>query len=289
MYTLSVIIIVKNDRGIKNTLDTIAVVRKPAQTEVIVIDVSEPSVLKDIRDSHPEVAWYYYENKTGKKLTRSEQRNMGIEKASGDIIVFIDANCVPVEEWLEELCRPILKGEEQITSGSVRALNPVSVNNLASEYDTMEYLPESATINLAFLKKIVDTVGFFDTDFLYGADVDFTWRAIDAGYKIKFVPQAVVYHEWGDCREEVSRSLKYGIARARLYKKHLKRLPHVFGYDIRTFAYPAFLIGLPLVVLFPWYMLLLLIPLYNNRRTMPFKTTFLSLIYGAGIIRGIFS
>jgi glycosyltransferase involved in cell wall biosynthesis len=294
MHKISIIIIVKNDRGIENTLDKIALLHKPVETEVIVIDSSDPTRLQDIRDKHPDIAWYYYKNTTGKKFTRPEQRNMGIEKAVGDIIAFIDANCIPVDNWLEELCRPILDGSEHITSGSVRPINPSSVNNLGSEHDTEEHLPESATVNVAFSRRVIRDVGLFDPQFLYGSDVDYTWRAIDAGYKIKSTPKAIVYHDWGNFKEEIVRSVRYGRARAKLYKTHPKRILHIIRDDIRAFAYAAYIVAIPAIVILPWYvgmgyLCLLLIPLYRSRHCMPIKTAFLSLLYGIGVLWGIVS
>ena len=64
----------------------------------------------------PKVRWIYFHNKTNKKITIPEQRNLGIKKARGDIIVFIDANCVPRKNWLVELTMPIFKDNENIVA-----------------------------------------------------------------------------------------------------------------------------------------------------------------------------
>lgn len=286
---ISIIVIVKNDPGIEETLHHLASYSGfAALVEVIVVDSTPNDGLKNIRDKFPSVKWLQYRGSTEKKSTIPEQRNLGIKNAKGDIVVFIDANCVPCEGWLNLLCAPILKGQESIVSGTVRTLNPKSLNNLSDESRLYgEYLPECATINLALKKEVFEKIGFFDESFLYGSDVDFTWRAIDGGFRIKLVPSAFVSHDWGNFYDEIKRSIKYGSARVRLYLKHPHRLKNLFGFDIRTFVYPVFLLGLPLVFFWPTYLLLLFVPLYRSRKNKPVKFTFLSLVYGFGVLKGL--
>ena len=57
----------------------------------------------------------------------------------------------------------------------------------------------------------------------------------------------------------------YGKARARLYRKHRSRRRDVLRNDPMVVVYPLFLIGLPLTLIFPLYLLLLLIPAWRNR------------------------
>jgi apolipoprotein N-acyltransferase len=81
----------------------------------------------------------------------------------------------------------------------------------------------------------------------------------------------------------------YGAARARLYTKHRSRLRHLPRRDPSAIVYPSFLLGLPMVLLGPVapvvlaYPLLLLVPLWRNRRTMPVATVYGHLMYGVGI------
>jgi glycosyltransferase involved in cell wall biosynthesis len=95
---ISIIIIVKDDRGIEDTLNSLKKIKKPEKTEVIVVDASKKETLLDIRKKFPNVKWIYFQSKMDNKITISEQRNIGIKKARGDIITFIDANCTPLHE-----------------------------------------------------------------------------------------------------------------------------------------------------------------------------------------------
>ena len=55
---ISVIILVKNDREIKNALNEIFNIPKPEKTEILVVDASEGN-LDDIREKFPKVRWVY--------------------------------------------------------------------------------------------------------------------------------------------------------------------------------------------------------------------------------------
>jgi GT2 family glycosyltransferase len=54
-------------------------------------------------------------------------------------------------------------------------------------------------------KKIIDEVGLFDSDyFAYFEESDFFWRVWLAGYKIAFMPKAIVYHKVGGTSTQLS-------------------------------------------------------------------------------------
>ena len=195
---ISVIVIVKNDRGIENTLAGLVAQKKPAPTEIIVVDASAPAVLADIRAAYPDVQWHQFVPAVSNKTSIPEQRNIGIALARGNVIVFIDANCIPSEHWLVELTKPILDGKETMVAGGVRATDPKAYVNANPENDKNDgYVTSCGTGNLAFKKELWEKAGKFDESFLYGSDVDFTWRCAHLGNKILFVRHAVVTHDWG--------------------------------------------------------------------------------------------
>jgi hypothetical protein len=76
----------------------------------------------------------------------------------------------------------------------------------------------------------------------------------------------------------------YGKARTRLYRKHRARIRHIIRKDPVVVVYPAFLIGLPLTLIFPFYPALLLIPAWRNRSHGPLRVLVDHLLYGAGVL-----
>lgn len=282
---ISIIIIVKNDRGIADTLAHLVTQEKPASTEILVIDASLPDTLKDIRDTYPMIKWFQFHPRILNKSSIPEQRNYGIRQANGDIIVFIDANCVPADDWLTKLTAPIIGGEENITAGPFGSVD-VSKRVVSVGETPHEYVTCSGTGNLAFRKSVWEKVGGFDENFLYGSDVDYTWRCVDKGYRIRFVNDAPVTHDWGTFREDIVRYFKYGKARADLLMKHPQRATkQLFGESSLILVYTVWILGLPLMLVFPWYPLILLILIIKNIRNNPIKTVILNLTYTLGFLK----
>jgi len=281
----SIVIINKNDRAVADTLQALREIRKPVECEVVVVDASNGK-LADIATAFPEVHWIDFASKTGRRFTIPEQRNTGVAEAKGDILVYTDASCVPQDDWLELLLAPILSGEEEIVAGSTLSRGESSVHDQNRNYvEGRKYLNECPTINLAFTREAFDTIGGFDERFDYGSDVDFSWRAADTGYKVRYIPEALVAHDWGNATENMKRAYRYGIARARLYKKHPNRWRQLFSQDITALIYPVYILGLPLTIWFWPYPLLILIPLAKNLRHQPIKVLQKHLVYGVGVLR----
>jgi glycosyltransferase involved in cell wall biosynthesis len=289
---ISIIIIVKNDRGIADTLTNLVRQKRSAPTEVLVIDASLPEVLQDIKEAHPEARWFQFVPKILNKTSIPEQRNFGIRQAIGDVIVFIDANCLPVDGWLERLTAPILNGEESITSGSFDSID-VSNRIVSTESKSHNYLTCSGTGNLAFHKKVWETVNGFDENFLFGSDVDFTWRCVDAGYRILSVPDAKSTHDWGTLREDLRRSLKYGNARADLFKKHRHR---IYGQLIKESVvipiYTIWLLSLLITFIYPWYplsiFLFVILFIVRNPKDNPIRKVLTTIFYTIGFYQKMF-
>jgi GT2 family glycosyltransferase len=287
---ISIIIIVKDDRGIQNTLEKLKNIKKPEKIEIIVVDASNGK-LDDIKNNFKDVHWIYYRNKSLKKITIPEQRNLGVKNAKGDPIIFLDANCIPSKNWLVKLFEPYIKDEENIVAGSVEPFNKNTYNNLNDrKYLVSKYLDECPTINVLIRKKVFTNVGKFDEHLTFGSDVDFMWRAVEKGYKIRFSRDALIYHEWGNFKDELKRSFKYGNARIILYKKYPYRWKNLFSKDIIYLVYPVYIILLPITFFFPFYPLFILIPVIKNIQKQPLNTihklVIMHLVMGLGFIKG---
>lgn len=285
---ISIVVISKDEPALDVTLTG---VRAQAEElgrpyELIVVDASEGR-LDHIRQAHLQVTWIDFQKPAGVGVSIPHQRNHGVRSATGDVIVFTDSGCVPRPGWLATLVDPIESGREDAVAGPAPAPDAADSTYEMSNPEAFEragYLPESATINLAFRRAVFDAVGGFDERFEYGSDVDFTWRLNDAGYRIKAEAGAVVEHDWGDARRQIKRSYRYGVGRARLYRKHRGRLRTIWRRDPIVVAYPLFLLGLPLTVRYPVYPLLLAVPAWRNRREGVVRTLADHLVYGAGVL-----
>ena len=283
--SLSIIVVNKDDVRVADTLERLVEIEGESGAELIVVDASSRR-LDDIRASYPTVEWLDYVHPSGKPRTIAEQRNVGLRQAKGDVIVFLDANCVPSEHWLRELLAPIEDDTEDIVVGAVTSRNSPTIHDHERRpgVDDKGYLSECSTMNLAVRRQVFDAVGTFDERLGFAEDVDFSWRAVDASFRLRYAPDAVVAHDWDSSQANFARAFRYGVARVRLYRKHRSRLRRLLGPDIDVAGYTMFLAFLPIALVFPAYLLLLAVPLVRNRRNQPVAAVTYHLCYAAGVL-----
>ena len=290
---ISVVIISKDEADLDDTLadvaDQASSLADPC--EIVVVDASSGR-LDYIRQRHAgAVRWLDFQPPPGVRVSIPHQRNVGVREARGDIIVFTDAGCRPRPGWLASLTAP-LRQDECIVAGITKDPSGEGRWEFAAEkVRGVTYLREAATINFAFRRTAFDAVGGFDENFQYGSDMDFSWRLVDMGYRIRCVPEAIVEHDWGTPRRNRRRCFAYGKARVHLYHKHRGRLKSIVRTDPICIVYPLFVLGLPLTLIFPLYPFLLLIPAwrYRSRGVVAAVRVQIDWVtYGAGVLSGLF-
>jgi cellulose synthase/poly-beta-1,6-N-acetylglucosamine synthase-like glycosyltransferase len=142
-------------------------------------------------------------------------RNRGALEARGKILLFTDDDCVPMPEWLDAMLGPFKDPEVVGAKGVYRTHQ----KSLAARFVQIEY--EDKYRLMAGLSSIdfIDTysAGFrrdrflemtgYDTSFPVACaeDIELSYRMSARGWKMKFVPSAIVYHTHPDT---LSRYLK---------------------------------------------------------------------------------
>jgi glycosyltransferase involved in cell wall biosynthesis len=283
--SVSIVTITKDDPEVATTVERALeeTRRYPGDSEVLVVDAT-PGTPHRVESSG--VRWIAFEPR-GTKATIPEQRNLGVAQSTGDVVVFIDSGCVPEPDWLQRMTRPIADEGEQIVAGAHASSGSASIRDNDLEFrGEGEYLREAPTINLAIVRKVFDAVGGFDESFGYGSDVDFTWRSVAAGYRIRHQPSAVVSHDWGAMGDDLRRSWVYGQARFRLYAKHPAHRTRVMKDDPIAVLYPVFLLALLLSRGDRRVLATAAIPMLKNRRRRPLLTFAHNVAFGAGVLRG---
>ena len=159
-------------------------------------------------------------------------RNLGVEAAKGDIIVFIDSDLVVTPTFLQAHAQALVAGEKQLgdrlfTYGWV--INTCNFDDPTSEpYKITDFSAAYfATGNVAIARKWLETAGLFDTRFqLYGwEDLELGVRLKKLGLRLIKCPDAVGYH-WHPpfSLEQIPLLIEKEIQRGRMgmlfYQKH---------------------------------------------------------------------
>jgi len=281
----SLVIVNKDERLLSETLQALKPFVGGVLSEVLVVDASN-GALDDIRLSNDWARWIDYVQPPGIHTTIAHQRNIGVRESEGDIIVFTDSGCLPEDEWLERLLAPILEEGEFVACGPARAIGK-SVYSGVHWWGNVDkdYVPMAPTINLAFRREAFDTVGGFDESFGSAEDIDFTWRMTDNGYRLRWVQNAVVQHDWGTPMRQLRRSFFYGKGGCRLLRKHTDRIGEATKENPAPLLYALFLLGLPLTVKWRWYPLVLLWPIWRTRQEeLRWLVLADHLVMGAGVL-----
>jgi glycosyltransferase involved in cell wall biosynthesis len=160
-------------------------------------------------------------------------RNLGVERAEGDTIIFIDSDLVVTERFLQAHADALLAGERErggdrvFTYGWV--INTCNFDNPTAEpYKITDFSAAYfATGNVAIARQWLVQAGLFDTRFqLYGwEDLELGVRLKQLGLKLIKCPAAVGYHWHPPFRLEqlpalVDKEIQRGRMGVLFYQKH---------------------------------------------------------------------
>lgn len=140
---------------------------------------------------------------TGAPVSPARARNLGAWAACGDIVCYIDADCIAAPDWIERLRERHVGGAE-IVGGSVRVERDrywQYCDNLASFTPFLEVSPPGVrpylpSLNLSIRRALLTQFDGFDERFPFasGEDTDLCFRLRRAGYTLWFEPRAIVAH-----------------------------------------------------------------------------------------------
>ena len=143
--------------------------------------------------------------------------NAGIRAARGEIVVLLNNDTEADPGWLAAVVdaferhpevgivasKMLLFNRRDVfhTAGDFYRVDGVPGNRGVWErdvgqYDREEYVFSACGGSAAYRRAMLDEIGLLDEDFFYSCeDVDLAWRAQLAGWRVLYVPQAVVYHK----------------------------------------------------------------------------------------------
>ncbi len=197
--------------------------------EAIVVDDGSRDDTADVARRHP---CRYLAN--DRNRGQSYSRNVGARAASGEILAFIDSDCVASPEWLRELVPffswPALAAVGGFVAGyhdesrldryeqAASSLNMGDRLILMADDRSMSYVP---TCNLLVRREAYLALGGLREDLRVGEDVDLCWRLRAAGWRLVYSPTGTVRHRHRNrLREMLKRRAAYGTSEATLHALH---------------------------------------------------------------------
>ncbi len=162
-------------------------------------------------------------------------RNLGVEKARGKIVLFTDADCEPLEDWIEQMVQPLEDASISGVKGSYLSRQKKIVSRFVQleyecKYNKMKrdcHIDFIDTYAAGFVKDDFLKAGKFDTRFPTASveDQEFSFRMWKKGYRMVFNPAARVYHTHSDTLwNYMKKKFRIGFWKALVLKSHPKKL-----------------------------------------------------------------
>jgi GT2 family glycosyltransferase len=218
-------------------------------TEIIIIDQSDEvnSQLSTLTSEHSCEVRYFWTQTIG--LSRAS--NKGIAEARFALLAFTHDDVMVTPTWFRTLIGSLLQlGPRTVVTGQVlvsEAETPGGFQLTANPsqdpvlYEGRIGIDVLFPLNMAMYRSAVDEVGNFDerlgpgTPFPAAEDNDFGFRLLEKGYRISYIPEAVLYHRaWRPGRDYLRLRWSYGRGQGAYYAKYFSlRDPYMLRRMLR--------------------------------------------------------
>lgn len=182
--------------------------------ECIVIHMNEPA--QPLGD-WPFVCEHCTYEQATVELPLAAARNAAAHKATGDVLLFLDVDCIPAREMVSEYVKACRQFPSAIAMGNVHYLSQKISENWSEDSLRAQSAPNSKrditnttplarennyglfwSLSFALHRPIFDRLGGFSESYSgYGAeDTDFAWQARAQNIELRWVPKALAFHQF---------------------------------------------------------------------------------------------
>jgi cellulose synthase/poly-beta-1,6-N-acetylglucosamine synthase-like glycosyltransferase len=198
-------------------------------------------------------------------------RNRGVRESTGSVLLFTDADCVPRHDWIEKMTVPFDDPEISGVKGVYRTRQAGLVARFVqAEYEVkysrmikQVWIDFVDTYSAGFRRYVFTGLGGFDERYPGASveDQEFSFRVAEAGYRMVFVPDAVVWHRHADSLGRYFRKkMNIGYWKVLVLKRHPGKLvrdshtPQLLKLQLPiAFLMPATLLMAPFTTWIPFY------------------------------------
>jgi len=231
----SLVICSRNRRAMLG--DTIRSVLRGTElpSEIIVVDQSDQPLAVIPADwQHPQSELQYVWTP---EVGLSRANNLGVRRARYPHLVFTHDDVLADPHWLHALLSALLAaGPRTVVTGRVPSGPPetaggfqqtIRTSSQPALWERRTRLNPLLVLNMAIHRAALDQVGGFDerlgpgTPFPGAEDIDLGFRLLEAGYRIAYTPEAIVWHRaWRLPESYLPLKWAYGVALGGFFGKH---------------------------------------------------------------------
>lgn len=128
-------------------------------------------------------------------------RNVGLPFCTNSIIAMTDDDAEVFPDWITKIKFVHSQCPDAgVVGGRVLGTNIDSVVGKIADLVTFpswsepRFVRTLPGVNISYKHEVIERVGFQDENLFRGEDVDYNWRILQLGYKIRFDPSIKVYH-----------------------------------------------------------------------------------------------
>lgn len=197
---VSIIVITYNARGdLEECLHSL-VKQDYDNFEIIVVNDGSTDGTDEFLEnlfSQTSIKMLYFNNK--KNLGVAGARNVGINHSTGEIIAFIDADCIADRRWVSEMVKvfneDIVAVGGKILDHCIKNVWELTEKGHGYIASSEGYVPFIKGCNMSFNSKVLNKF-MFNTELKYGYEELLLCQHLrDHGYKIYYQPRALVHHK----------------------------------------------------------------------------------------------
>ena len=131
----------------------------------------------------------------------SAARDAGLRVASSEIVAYADSDVAVTRDWLGHLVKPFSDPEVAASTGQTIFLRNEKCTSWLRSMDIERRNAHRRTFtrlangpNSAFRRAVLLDVGGFNPRWYHAEDTEVSYRISQKGYKIRYVPEAIVHH-----------------------------------------------------------------------------------------------
>lgn len=146
--------------------------------------------------------------------------NSGAALATSEIVVFLNSDCTPVNEyWLEELLQPFADPRvgavfgRQLPRPGCTPLAQRDIELTFGDGQNQDRWKQCFSMASSAIRRSVWMRLPFSESVRYSEDIDWTWKLNRAGFQVRYVPQSCVLHSHNYSNDQWSKR-QYGEGKA---------------------------------------------------------------------------